>query len=75
MTQMSCTNQVEQCVPCGPFGAYAKTLLSKCGTTGIHGETLVCSECENKGVIKISYATQPREFGEDGYEIEDGYDI
>lgn len=42
---MSCRNKVSQWVPKG-FGL--KEVKMTCGNTGIHGERLVCIECENK---------------------------
>jgi len=35
---MSCENEVEQQIACGPYGMDSKTIISKCGTTGNDGE-------------------------------------
>jgi len=71
---MTCDNKVEQQIACGPYGMDSKTIISKCGTTGNDGETLVCDECEKNGVTRNVYATRPAEFDADGYEIDSPYD-
>jgi len=71
---MSCENEVEQQIACGPYGMDSKSIMGKCGTTGNDGETLVCGMCEKKGVNRIVYATRPVEFDVDGYEIDSPYD-
>jgi len=39
-----CDNIVYQYVPCGYD---YREVESKCGTTGIHGELLLCDKCEH----------------------------
>ena len=40
-----CKNKVSQYVP---RGYDYKEILSRCGSTGINGEQLICEECEEK---------------------------
>jgi hypothetical protein len=40
-----CKNKVTQTIPRG-YGY--KEVLSRCGSTGIHGEQLICDECEER---------------------------
>jgi len=42
---MRCKNKVLQMVPKG-YGF--KEIHSRCGSTGIHGQQLICGECEEK---------------------------
>ena len=39
---MTCSNKVSQFVP---RGYSYKEIFTKCGSTGIHGEQLLCDEC------------------------------
>lgn len=45
---MKCNNKVSQFVPKG-YGY--KEHKSPCGSTGIHGEQLICEECSNNSEI------------------------
>jgi len=46
---MSCGAQMRQTVPCGPYGADARSVPSTCGSTGIDGRELQCAACAADG--------------------------
>ena len=49
---MSCKNIAFQMVP---YGYGYKQIESQCGTTGIHGEQILCDECYKKAELKYPH--------------------
>ena len=46
---MPCGKKTEQTVPCGPYGASARSMSIRCGSTGYYGTQVLCPECEKQG--------------------------
>ena len=46
---MPCGTKTEQINPCGPYGADAKSVSIRCGSTGHYGTQVLCPKCEQHG--------------------------
>ncbi len=46
---MPCGTKTEQIIPCGPYGANAKSVSIRCGSTGHYGTQVLCPKCEQQG--------------------------
>ena len=47
--KMPCGTKTEQTIPCGSYGADAKSVSIRCGSTGYLGTQVLCPKCEQQG--------------------------
>ena len=69
---MPCGTKTEQIIPCGPYGANAKSVSIRCGSTGHYGTQVLCPKCEQQGASSPKFQEEcPLDQEDIGYEMYD----